>query len=112
MPFSFKAAFGSGVNTFKSRYGSVLAALQGECHPGTRKEAPEPSRVPLTDIARFTLIHEPSAARLDAVRAAIGYWRASVTADDPNASGHTWYHHVVADHPRAEWRFKRWRMTP
>jgi len=27
MPFSFKAAFGSGVNTFKSRYGSVLAAV-------------------------------------------------------------------------------------
>ncbi|MEO2006944.1 MAG: hypothetical protein ABGY41_22950 [Candidatus Poribacteria bacterium] len=92
-------------------YEDVLAALQGECYPSTGSPAPAPTRIPLVTIVRFRLVHAPSTARLDALRAASGYWTESITDTEPAFYGHTWYHDVVAPEPQAEWRFRPWEMT-
>ncbi len=93
-------------------YDGVLSALRGEFAVSTGRDAPGPARLALAEIARFALVHEPSEARLDALRAAEGHWRDSVKTTDPDSRAYTWYHDVVGSAPVAEWPFRRWRMTP
>lgn len=102
-------------------YADPLSALRGACRRTPFAPQAEETQIPLADIERFTVVHEPSPERLAAVRAASRVWSREPGEPEPEGDEHggpdpVWFHNIVParadpdDWP--EYDFRTWSMTP